>query len=157
MSGSLSIGGQRVAEWRFADWSCPASVNAELAIAKPFTTSSGTSSDLDNRGELAGKVVLMGRGIASLQARARAAQDAGAVGVIFANNDQAKPDAADELIVNDLRDDLTVDIPVVMVSFNSGDRALALGPGTTVAFTGPSCSHCSVVLHLMKGRRTYRR
>lgn len=157
LSGSLRLGGQRIAEWRFADWSCAASVDAELAIAKPFTTSSGTSFDLDNRGELAGKVVLMGRGTASLQARARAAQDAGAVGVIFANNDKAKPDAADELIVNDLRDELTVDIPVVMVSFNSGDRAMALGPGTSVAFTGPSCGHCSVVSHLMRGRCSYRR
>ena len=118
-------------------------MNAELAIAKPFTTSSGKLSDLHNRGELVGKIVLMGRDAVSLQTKARAAQDAGAVGVIVVNNDQAKPDAAVEMIVDDSSE--IVDIPVLIISSNSGDRALALGPGTTVVFTGPSYSPRSVL------------
>ena len=59
-----------------------------------------------------------------------AAQNAGAVGVVFANNDEDNADA-----VVDMGGD-TVHVPVVMISHSEGERAIGLGAGAPVAIAG---------------------
>ena len=64
--------------------------------------------------------------------QALAAQNAGAIGVVFANNDEDNADA-----VVDMRSTgEAIHVPVVMISRSEGERAIELGTGAPFAITG---------------------
>ena len=78
---------------------------------------------------------------------ARAAEDAGAVGVIIVNNDEANPDEVEELNVSS-DEGAPVGIPVVMVSFNAGKKVQ--DPTAVIEFKGQRRARdsCAMVLFL---------
>ena len=125
--------------WSHADWSSNNSLNGTLALADPITAFADGEAVVLNRDEVSGKVVLIRRavipsgeheGTNGFSVKALAAQNAGAVGVVFANNDEENADA-----VVSMRGD-PVHIPVVMISHREGERAVELGAGTPVAIAG---------------------
>ena len=64
--------------------------------------------------------------------KALAAQNAGAIGVVFANNDEENANA-----VVDMRSTgEAIRVPVVMISHSEGERAIELGAGAPVAIAG---------------------
>ena len=74
--GSIRIGAEHVKSWVFATWSASEGADATLAT---------------DGEEAAGRVVLLSHGDGSLVEKARAAERAGAVGVIVANDDRGNP------------------------------------------------------------------
>ena len=64
--------------------------------------------------------------------QALAAQNAGAIGVVFANNDEENANA----VVSMLSTGESIHVPVVMISHSEGERAIELGAGAPVAITG---------------------
>ncbi len=88
---------------------------------------------------VSGMIVLVGRGECKFVAKAAAAQNAGAVGVIIVNNDEAN---ADDVIRMATVTNQTVSIPVLMVSYNNGDLIKGLGSGTSVEFKFSLSGQC---------------
>ena len=74
--GSIRIGAEHVKSGVFATWSASEGADATLAT---------------DGEEAAGRVVLLSHGDGSLVEKARAAERAGAVGVIVANDDRGNP------------------------------------------------------------------
>ena len=108
-------------------------MDGELVIAEPYTGFRDGACHIEN--QIAGKVVVIARGDASFESKSICAQDAGAVGVIITNNDETNPGQVFEMYSG-----ATLNIPVVMVSYNEGVRIRALGAGTPVAFVPGSCA-----------------
>ena len=102
---------------------------------------------LDN--ELSGKVVLIGmdiipsgehQGKRGFFVKAETAQNAGAVGVIFANNDERKPDEV--VMMGRCSRVGTLSIPVIMVSYKEGIRARnAVGTNIVFGTKGQCATH----------------
>ena len=110
-----------------------------LALAEPITAFADGEAVVLNQDEVSGKVVLIKRAVIpsgeyegqhGFGVKALAAQNAGAIGVVFANNDEDNADA-----VVGMGGD-TVHVPVVMISHSEGERAIELGAGTPVAIAG---------------------
>ena len=77
-----------------------------------------------------GKILLIRRGVCAFATKIRRASEAGAIGVIMANNDEANPDA---VALGGGTPDGPINIPAVMVSFNVGDALIqAVNAGTVV-------------------------
>ena len=126
------IGGERLSAHAFADWAARRPVEGTLAIAEPFVASADDAAALENEEDVKGAILLVGRrGLVPCYARALAAQRAGALAVIVAHDDSMRPD---EVVAIDADPGETADIPVVMVSYNDGERARRLGPGAPVIF-----------------------
>ena len=119
--------------WSHADWSSNNSLNGTLALADPITAFADGEAVVLNRDEVSGKVVLIRRGETSYYEKARAAQRVGAVGVLIANNDEQNPNAVVGMAGGG-EDEIRV--PVVMISYSEGERAIELGAGTPVAIAG---------------------
>lgn len=93
--------------------------------------STGTVTDgcqaATNAGALSGKIALVDRGACTFVTKVGNAQDAGAVGVIIANNDDQAPDS----VISMGGTDATITIPSLMISYNAGgSMKSALGSGT---------------------------
>ena len=130
------IGGERLLAHAFADWSARKPVEGTLAIAEPFVASVDDAAVLENQEDVKGAILLIGRhGLAPCYARALAAQRAGALAVIVAHDGSR---GAHEVLPIDADPGETADIPVVMVSYNDGERARRLGPGVPVIFEADS-------------------
>ena len=136
MLPGILIGDKRVKKnITIADWSACKPLSATLAIAEPYTACKEGCAVIENQAEISGKVAVIGCGDSiPLAQKAQAAQTAGAVGVIFVNDDETK---ADDTAPMD-GDGTTVDITVAMVSYNEGTRIKALGANASVVFTGRS-------------------
>ena len=104
-----------------------------LALAEPITAFADGEPVVLNQDEVSGKVVLIKRGEISFYEKALAAQQVGAVGVLIANNNQQNPNAVVGMAGGG-EDEIRV--PVVMVSYSEGERAIELGAGTPVAIAG---------------------
>ena len=118
-----------------ATWSSTSRVLSTLAIAEPYTAFEGGVAVVHN--DIVGKVVLIGRALVPsgehegkncFSIKALAAQNAGAVAVIFANNDEREPDSV--MAMGSAGKNVT--IPVLMVSYNGGAQIKNLGSGTSV-------------------------
>ena len=98
----------------------PTGIEGKLVPAKPSTGAG--KKPLRNAAELEGNWALMDRGVVSFSQKVRKAMEAGAVGVVLANDDTKMPDAMIDLASqgSDTGDDLT--IPLMAVSFNEGRR-----------------------------------
>ena len=130
------IGGERLSAHAFADWAARRPVEGTLAIAEPFVASVDDAAVLENQEDVKGAILLIGRhGLAPCYARALAAQRAGALAVIVAHDGSR---GAHEVLPIDADPGETADIPVVMVSYNDGERARRLGPGVPVIFEADS-------------------
>ena len=128
LTGSLKIDdASPIDHWKFADWSTAARVNAKLDAS--FRTG---SAGLLNTKKMRNKAVLLECDDESFLVKARHAEEAGAVCVIFVNTDQTNPDAVAAPGDDSGR---TVGIPVLMISLNDGRH---LTSGMTVRFLG-SC------------------
>ena len=132
-SGSIHIGGQLVSAWSHAGWSSKDSLEGVLALAEPITAFADGEAGVLNQDEVSGKVVLIKRGEIPYYEKARAAQRVGAVGVLIANNDEQNPNAVVGMAGGG-EDEIRV--PVVMISYSEGERAIELGAGTPVAIAG---------------------
>ena len=104
-----------------------------LALAEPITAFADGEAVVLNQDEVSGKVVLIKRGETSFYEKARAAQRVGAVGVLIANNDEQNPNAVHEMAGGGEDE---IHVPVVMISYSEGERAVELGAGTPVAIAG---------------------
>ncbi len=113
-------------------------VNAPMPIAGnymvgtadfgPHVTSSGTTgpvtyaipndgcTTLTNAGAVSGRIALIDRGNCAFVVKVKNAQNAGATGVIIANNDAQNPSA----VIQMGGGDGTITIPSLMISFNNG-------------------------------------
>jgi len=111
-----------------ADWGASTRIDTQLAIAVPYIV----VANIENPTEVAGKAVLIGRGVALYSDKVQAAQDAGAVAVIIVNDDTSNPDA---IASNFESGSSARNIPAVMISYNSGAYARAVGPGTSVVLS----------------------
>ena len=105
-----------------------------LALAEPITAFADGEAVVLNQDEVSGKVVLIKRGEISFYEKALAAQQVGAVGVLIANNNQQNPNAVEDRMAGGGEDEIHV--PVVMISYSEGERAVELGAGTPVAIAG---------------------
>ena len=147
MLGLLVIGDQLVASWSLASWSELSSGerwNATIAIAEPFTAFLDGTVVVQNKTEVAGKVALIWKntitsgelaGNVGYSAKAKAASSAGAIGVIFVNDDEVNANDVIQMGTNGE----AVQIPVLMVSHNEGVRLKDLGSGTPVVITAGQC------------------
>ena len=81
-----------------------------------------------NATELNGKIAVIRRGDCPFAEKAKAAQNAGAIAVIIVNNDIANPDQ----LVNMSGADGTINIPVIFVSYNTGELIIAAMATETV-------------------------
>lgn len=93
-------------------------LTGQLAYAEPPLAESPLTNDVS------GKIVLIDRGAVSFVLKARAAQTAGAIGVVIADNEPGGP-------INLTGDGPDINIPVLMVSQEYGEElkaALAAGP-----------------------------
>ena len=116
-------------------------MDATLVLAEPYTAFANNGAIIQN--DVAGQVAVIG--MATLPSgfestygfsmKAFAAQKAGAVGVIFVNDDQENPGSVWRMGSAGE----TVTIPVAMVSYDEGSRIQGLGSGTPIAFPGQSC------------------
>ena len=95
-----------------------------------------------NQDEVSGKVVLIKRAVIpsgehegqnGFGVKALAVQNAGAIGVVFANNDKENADAVIRMAAKETG---AIRVPVVMISHSEGERAIELGAGTPVAIAG---------------------
>ena len=111
-----------------------------LALAEPITAFADGEAVVLNQDEVSGKVVLIKRAVIpsgehegqnGFGVKALAAQNAGAIGVVFANNDEDNADAVIRMAANE-----TIHVPVVMISYSEGERAVELGAGAPVAIAG---------------------
>ena len=93
-------------------------------VAEPYTACTAIQNDVS------GKVVLIGRGGCTFANKAVAAQNAGAVGVIIVNDDEANPNTV--RIMDDGDTGTSAAIPVLMVSYNGGTQIRNLGTGISV-------------------------
>ncbi|MGB1210242.1 MAG: thrombospondin type 3 repeat-containing protein [Lacinutrix venerupis] len=98
-------------------------ISAELILANgtvPFTGTNGETSTnaLEGCGpstiDMTGKIALIRRGTCTFIEKVKAAQNAGAIGVIIMNN-------VDEPLINMSGDDNTITIPAVIISQTDGD------------------------------------
>ena len=98
----------------------PTGTEGKLVPAKPSTGAG--KKPLRNAAELEGNWALMDRGVVSFSQKVRKAMEAGAVGVVLANDDTKMPDAIIDLESqgSDTGDYLT--IPLMAVSFNEVRR-----------------------------------
>ena len=103
-------------------------MQSTLAIAEPYTACTAIQNDVS------GKFVLVGRGTCTFVAKAVAAQEAGAVGVIIVNNDTENPN--DVIKMTDAGTFMMVSVPVLMVSYTSGAQIQNLGSDISVETTG---------------------
>ena len=112
-----------------------------LALAEPITAFADGKAVVLNQDEVSGKVVLIKReaipsgeheGQNGFGVKALAAQNAGAIGVVFANNDEENADA----VVGMRSTGEAIHVPVVMISRSEGERAIELGTGAPVAIAG---------------------
>ena len=141
VSGSIHIGGQLVSAWSYAGWSSKDSLNGALALADPITAFADGEAVVSNQDQVSGKVVLIKRAVIPSGERkgqdghgvqALAAQNAGAIGVVFANNDEENADA----VVGMYSTGEAIHVPVVMISRSEGERAIELGAGAPVVIAG---------------------
>ena len=97
----------------------PAGTEGKLVVAKPATGAG--SKPLRNAADLKGNWALMDRGVVSFAQKARKAAEAGAVGIVLANDDTNSPDAIiDTTTGSDGGSDIT--IPLMAISYNEGRR-----------------------------------
>ena len=113
-----------------------------LALAEPITAFADGEAVVLNQDEVSGKVVLIKReaipsgeheGQNGFGVKALAVQNAGAIGVVFANNDKENADAVIRMAAKETG---AIRVPVVMISHSEGERAIELGAGTPVAIAG---------------------
>ena len=114
-----------------------------LALAEPITAFADGEAVVLNQDEVSGKVVLIKRAVIpsgehegqnGFGVKALAAQNAGAIAVVFANNDEDNADAVIAMGAGSVGDEIHV--PVVMISHSEGERAVELGAGAPVAIAG---------------------
>ena len=112
-----------------------------LALAEPITAFADGEAVVSNQDQVSGKVVLIKRAVIpsgerkgqnGYDVQALAAQNAGAIGVVFANNDEENADA----VVGMGSTGEAIHVPVVMIAYSEGERAIELGAGTPVAIAG---------------------
>jgi subtilisin family serine protease len=87
----------------------PAGVTADLVATQP----ANACTSLTNAASLAGKIALIDRGTCDFVVKVKAAQSAGALGVVMANNQPGDP-----IVMGG--DDATITIPAVMISQADG-------------------------------------
>jgi hypothetical protein len=81
--------------------------------------------------EVLGKVVMVSRGGCSFVIKAQHLQAAGAIAMVCVNNDAVKPDEVFGMSDNGQTDiSAGINIPVVMVSFNTGAQIRAMAEMT---------------------------
>ena len=141
-TGSLAIGSEILPIWTCARWSLATSINAAIAVADPYTAfEEGINmgdATISNVEDMEGRVALIGRGDTSFDAKAVAARDAGAVAVIIVNNDKQNahqvfpPGVAGSPMAEPYETGSSVDIPVLMISYNEGAN---LASGASVILT----------------------
>jgi subtilisin family serine protease len=103
----------------------PTGVTEDLVAAQP----ANACSPLSNAASIAGKIALIDRGTCTFVEKVKAAQTAGAVGVVVVNNQDGDP-------VTMGGDDATITIPSVMISKADGDTIKAqLGNGVNVTLS----------------------
>ena len=112
-----------------------------LALAEPITAFADGEAVVLNQDEVSGKVVLIKRAVIpsgehegqnGFGVKALAVQNAGAIGVVFANNDEDNADA----VVGMGSTGEAIHVPVVMISYSEGERAVELGAGALVVIAG---------------------
>ena len=112
-----------------------------LALAEPITAFADGKAVVLNQDEVSGKVVLIKReaipsgeheGQNGFGVKALAVQNAGAIGVVFANNDEENADAVEGMSSTGE----AIHVPVVMISHSEGERAIELGVGAPVVIAG---------------------
>ena len=105
-NGSVLLSGIRIGDYLVLDYTLEAwgsnltSLNATLAIADPYTAGGDENAGILNPDDMAGSVALIGlsdtdwKGLTDpdIKAKALAAQEAGAIAVIFANDNRDDPD-----------------------------------------------------------------
>ena len=100
-------------EYETADWGIVPAFSSQTEVVSAIP--SAADSDLANAEQIKGKVALIDRGVCTFAEKAERAVAAGAIGVIFANNDSEYGDR----VMNPGGDGRKFSIPIVMISFNA--------------------------------------
>jgi uncharacterized protein (TIGR03382 family) len=99
-------------------------LTGDVVVARHGTVTNGCSTDaFSNAADIAGRIALMDRGVCAFSIKAKNAQNAGAIGVILANNAPGG--------LTPVGDDASITIPVVAVLQANGaalKKALETGP-----------------------------
>jgi subtilisin family serine protease len=98
---------------------------------KSKDTNTNACSDLTNVAQIAGKIALIDRGVCTFVSKVKRAQEAGAIGVVVANN------VADPALLTMAGSDPAITIPAVLISQADGTRIRAKlpSPGVTATLT----------------------
>ena len=112
----LVVGGYRVPEITTAQFGAShAALDACIAVqAEPILA----DSELTNALELRGHLAIIRRGACSFVSKARRAQQAGCIGVIFVNTDE------ELFLIGGERGDSDITIPIVGITASDGDKVL---------------------------------
>ena len=102
------------------------SVSGELVATVPVTACNGAAGSVTNGADLVGKIALIRRGTCSFALKAKAAADAGAIGVVIYNNVAGDPPG-----MANASPPVTVTVPTRSIGLADGTALAALLGGST--------------------------
>ena len=136
-----SLGGEHETDALFVNGEKHPSLTAEFGCqdfavkSAPMTTVTPADASTPIEEDLAGKVAVIDRGVCALNAKAKAAQDKGAIAVIIVNCEVSERSKGEMFTIPHFEGSEEISIYVCCVSKSTGDALKALGQDGLATFT----------------------